>query len=320
MISIITPVYNSEKFLRTCIESVLKQSYKDFELILINDGSTDRSESICDEFAAKYSNIKVFHQKNKGVSSARNHGLEKVQGEWVTFLDSDDEIKEDYLKTLDEDSKDVDIVYQGLLKKQKDDKIMRLLDFNDEIITPKAFYKKFTVSSLGYIGGKLFKTKIIRNHSVRFDSGLSFSEDSLFILNYLEFVNSLKLSSAKNYLYQKDDPGIKKKKYDYEKELELLKKIDSQTDIILSKLKIPINSNFKQKEIQQYLDRVLERIFKIESSETRKIKLKNLLTEYQTGMNYKYQSSGFRGKLLNYAIRNKKIALLDWFYRKMVYR
>ena len=89
-ISVIVPVYNTEKYLRRCIDSVLAQTYQDFELLLIDDGSKDSSGAICDEYAEKDTRVRVFHKENGGVSSARNLGLDNAKGEWVTFIDSDD--------------------------------------------------------------------------------------------------------------------------------------------------------------------------------------------------------------------------------------
>ena len=97
-ISVIVPVYNTEKYLNRCIDSILAQTFTDFELLLIDDGSTDCSGKICDEYAAKDSRVRVFHKENGGVSSARNMGLDNAQGEWITFVDSDDWVHEDFLK------------------------------------------------------------------------------------------------------------------------------------------------------------------------------------------------------------------------------
>lgn len=92
IISIIIPVYNAEKTLSRCVNSILNQTFQDWELLLIDDGSTDRSGELCDEYASKDQRIKVFHKTNGGVSSARNIGLDYAKGEWITFIDSDDYI------------------------------------------------------------------------------------------------------------------------------------------------------------------------------------------------------------------------------------
>ena len=99
-ISVIVPVYNTEKYLHRCVDSILAQTFTDFELLLIDDGSTDSSGAICDEYAQKDSRVRVFHKENGGVSSARNLGLDKAKGKWVTFVDSDDWIKESFLNKL----------------------------------------------------------------------------------------------------------------------------------------------------------------------------------------------------------------------------
>ena len=99
-ISVIVPVYNVEAYLERCVESILHQTYTNFELILINDGSTDSSGQICDQLAYQYENIKVYHIENAGVSNARNMGIQLATGSWVTFIDSDDFVTQDYLATL----------------------------------------------------------------------------------------------------------------------------------------------------------------------------------------------------------------------------
>lgn len=100
LISIIVPVYNSEKTLNRCIDSILSQTFHDWELLLIDDGSTDCSGEICDEYAIKDKRVKVFHKGNGGVSSARNVGLNNAKGEWITFIDSDDEIPRMLLRMI----------------------------------------------------------------------------------------------------------------------------------------------------------------------------------------------------------------------------
>ena len=114
-VSVIVPVYNTEKYLPRCIESILAQTFTDFELILVNDGSTDKSGKICDEYAKKDSRIVVIHKENGGVSSARNKGIEISQGELISFIDADDWITPLYLSDLITDitSSFTDIVLHG---------------------------------------------------------------------------------------------------------------------------------------------------------------------------------------------------------------
>ena len=99
-ISVIVPVYNVEAYLERCVESIFHQTYTNFELILINDGSTDSSGRMCDHLADQHENIKVYHIENAGVSNARNVGIQLATGVWITFVDSDDFVTKDYLATL----------------------------------------------------------------------------------------------------------------------------------------------------------------------------------------------------------------------------
>ena len=100
LVSIIIPVYNVEKYLQQCVGSVLAQTYKHLEIVLIDDGSTDQSPRMCDEYAAQYENIYVFHKQNGGASTARNIGLENAKGEYIFFLDSDDWLEPNALETM----------------------------------------------------------------------------------------------------------------------------------------------------------------------------------------------------------------------------
>ena len=96
-ITVIIPVYNAESTLRRCLDSILAQTFTDFECLLINDGSKDRSGEICEEYANKDSRVRVFHKENGGVSSARNVGLDNARGEWITFCDSDDTVMPEWI-------------------------------------------------------------------------------------------------------------------------------------------------------------------------------------------------------------------------------
>ena len=111
LVSVIVPVYNAEKYLEDCVNSILSQILDDFELLLIDDGSTDSSGTICDSYKIRDSRVRVFHKKNGGVTSARRLGVEKSLGEWISFVDSDDIVKSDYCDVLiREIENDVDII------------------------------------------------------------------------------------------------------------------------------------------------------------------------------------------------------------------
>lgn len=131
MISVVVPVYNSSQYLERCVDSILNQSYGDFELLLIDDGSTDDSGTICDKYSLLDKRVKAFHQSsNKGVSAARNHGLHASNGEWITFIDSDDYIKPDYLANFNPSSlTKSDLVIQGIISTNHSGDIINRLEY-----------------------------------------------------------------------------------------------------------------------------------------------------------------------------------------------
>ncbi len=193
LISVIVPVYNTEKYLQRCIDSILGQSFTDFELLLIDDGSTDGSGAICDTYAAKDSRVRVFHKENGGVSSARNIGLDNALGEWITFVDSDDELLPDGLQTmLDGVTPDLDMVMCGYVE----------YDTNGAVLEHERVEKVYNLSKkdsvlwlynglgevyfyFGYPFARLFRRSQIEAHSLRFDTSIAIKEDTLFVMQYI---------------------------------------------------------------------------------------------------------------------------------------
>ncbi len=192
-VSIIIPVYNSGQFLHRIVDSVLRQSYNDFELLLIDDGSSDDSGIICDAYAEKDDRIRVFHQENRGVSAARNLGLDKASGEWVYFVDSDDELMPDCLQTLINGIGDnIDLVLCGYETVYPSGSVLSFLYKSDTTVFTRqellrSLYPGQTKqnSYLGYLWIYLFQNSIIQTNSIRFDTSIRIKEDTLFITQYL---------------------------------------------------------------------------------------------------------------------------------------
>ena len=163
LISVIVPVYKVEKHINRCIESVLKQTYANWELILVDDGSPDSCGRICDAYAARYDNILVIHQENQGLSAARNAGLDRAGGEWVYFLDSDDFIREDTLEKIELFSKNgfYDIVVAGYSVLTADGKLVPCSSHWKEMDDISEIRKKILLDNLSNIScGKLYKKKL----------------------------------------------------------------------------------------------------------------------------------------------------------------
>ena len=193
LVSIIIPVYNTEQYLAHCIESVLSQSYIDFELLLIDDGSTDESGAICDSFLESDNRIRVFHKENGGVSSARNVGLDNSNGEWVFFLDSDDLLPNEALEVLvSRVNYGVDMVYGGIRKFDEVKDNIETINVNHEgEITIENALDAFVAPRdrsgdwHRYMINRLYRLPIINEFGLRFHSDIYYKEDGLFVVQYL---------------------------------------------------------------------------------------------------------------------------------------
>ena len=206
-ISVIVPVYNTEQYLPRCIDSILAQAFVDFELLLIDDGSKDNSGKICDEYAAKNSRIRVFHKENGGVSSARNIGLDNAQGEWITFVDSDDYVKPIYLDGLIEYTKkeNVDLVVSFSISLFKDK--IGVSYYNGKSISREDFDLLFTEFDFAWRTspwGKLYKLDIIKQHYLAFKTNMPIGEDLVFLYEYLTNTNAIHINGEANYYYNAD--------------------------------------------------------------------------------------------------------------------
>lgn len=214
MISVIVPVYNTSQYLRRCLESIVNQTYKELEIIIVDDGSTDISPSICDEYSKKYNNVKVIHKKNAGLGYARNSGMQIMTGEYVMFVDSDDFLQENMIEEL----------YSDLLKENADTCIggfTRVYESSYNVVKNPLAYrtykneevKNILIKMLGkkYDGSDyiemsvwkvLFSTDIIRTNKIKFPSEREFiSEDIIFDLQYYMRAKNVTISSNCGYYY-----------------------------------------------------------------------------------------------------------------------
>lgn len=207
LISIVTPVYCVEQFLPKCLNSILTQSFSDWECILIDDGSIDNCGAICDSFVAKDSRFRVFHKKNGGVSAARNLGIKEAKGEWVTFIDADDFVGETYIHGLLQpvlQENKVDFVHGGCTNYENG----QITSVNQEYDYFVGHDKGKLFSSFrGLVVSKLFKTEILHQHNLFFDEEMKIAEDMAFTMDYLFYVNSYALVPEKGYYYRRDNEG-----------------------------------------------------------------------------------------------------------------
>lgn len=210
MISVIIPVYNAERFLRATVQSVIDQDYSDFEILLIDDGSTDMSGEICDELASEHQQITVIHKPNGGVSQARNAGIEAAKGKYLTFIDSDDFIDKHMLADLvnEFEAKNVDKVFCGFEEIHEDGVCFghianlpprKILNRNEVIYT--LLYTGCSSNSyMNTVCGGVYKTSIIKKHNLKFENR-PMGEDWLFNMKYCDFIQSAVYIDKPYYKY-----------------------------------------------------------------------------------------------------------------------
>lgn len=200
MLSIIVPIYNADKYLKICIDSILNQTYKDFELILVDDGSKDCSPQICDEYALKDNRVKVIHQENAGVSSARNSGLNFCSGQFIAFVDADDYIGEKFFqKLLNEIQIGADIIICGYTccRKQQLEQVFPYAPREFDLPTLKENYDSYKITNS--VCTKLYRHELVGD--IRFNDKVSMGEDLLFNLQYYNNCRNFACIQEADYYY-----------------------------------------------------------------------------------------------------------------------
>lgn len=205
LLSVIVPVYNTAPFLTRCLESLIQQTYRNLEIICVNDGSTDGSAAILDEYAAKDSRIKVIHQENAGVSVARNRGLDAATGEFVTFVDADDWLEPDsYEKSVPCMESDVDLVCFGTLiegegeaEEMRNKELYYALKYDGKIDCGTHEIMKTDAG----IWNKIFRMSVVRRYCLHYPVGLAYGEDAAFFVMYASQIRKTYFCKDKLYHY-----------------------------------------------------------------------------------------------------------------------
>lgn len=212
LVSIIIPVYNAGAYLQRCIISIIKQNYSNLEIIIVDDGSTDNSKEIYELYKEKDNRIRTFKISNSGVSAARNIGLKNMTGQYVVFVDADDEIKTNHIETLLDgiSHKDIAICMTGYCKiNSSNNKIVEdtnSLQIRKEIDRTHFLIKLFKPTRwyLGYNWAKIFKSNIIKSNFIKYDENIYYNEDRLFLVTYLTHCKSSEriwIDSQSSYIY-----------------------------------------------------------------------------------------------------------------------
>ncbi len=282
MISIIVPVYKVEHSLTRCIDSILAQRYSDWELILVDDGSPDRSGEICEEYASRDARIHVIHQQNQGVSAARNHGIEKAQGEYITFVDSDDYLDPVFLASFTlEDGTDLQV--QGMISTYPDRENQTLLP---TIIHPgkKSVYEALScadnVKFLFSPWAKLFRTSILRDHVVSFPTEICYTEDEVFVKRFLTHAASVCIHDQAHYYYTHESAApLSGRDYSSE-ELHTCLNVENRTHRLLHESLGTMPQEYMQVYIRRKSYLVYRLLHKtVQESRSKFIDMKDLISE-----------------------------------------
>lgn len=217
-ISIIIPVYNLENYIEKCIKSVLEQTYENFELIIIDDGSMDKSQKLAQKFSVKDKRIIVFQQSNKGPSAARNLGIKNSTGMWITFIDADDHIDKTYLEQLISaikiNNSDLSLCKFATENTQIEDAETQIATFNNPEKIGKLLLKNMWKEKVCTFTtfGKLYKSEIIKDHNIYYDENLQNAEDLIFSIDYWNYVKSCSYINKQLYIHTKRKNSLSNQK------------------------------------------------------------------------------------------------------------
>ena len=215
LVSIIVPIYNSEKTIERCIKSIINQTYSNIEIILIDDGSTDKTEFICKKYEEEDERITFVKRDNSGVSNARNYGIKISKGKYIQFVDSDDYIDkyfvEKMVKSIEKNNADLVICGINIVKREKMySNAIASKNINDLRIEKKIFNNLVDTGLIFYIWNKLYLKEYIQN---LFDNNMSLGEDVIFNLNYLKNVEKVNIIDDILYYYTMNEKGINIKNF-----------------------------------------------------------------------------------------------------------
>lgn len=305
-VSFIIPVYNCEKYLEDCVKDLISTGLEKYEIVLVDDGSTDHSSVICDEMSKIQENIITIHQENRGVSAARNRGLELATGDFIVFIDADDNIEAlKLLKVLEIMDKDdsIDLLIYGMsfdyykngICYRKDDMFYPLEMQISEKELSEIFFDLFSANSLSPLWNKIFRKKIIDNHELRLSEKMFLYEDLEFVLRYMAFCKNIYCSKEIIYRYrQSEDESNAKRRLKKIHSIRLfIKPIEDSICDMINRLNIKeqaVQMEMKSVLLVLYLSLVKTKIFVSNTKE-----IKDICEDMEIW--YSKQPSGLREKL-----------------------
>lgn len=331
LVSVILPIYNVEKYLDKCVESVVSQTYRNLEIILVDDGAKDTSPEICEKWAKQDSRIIVIHKKNAGLGMARNTGLDAAQGRYVAFIDSDDYLEKNAVEKLIEGLGDADTVFCGhniyYNERQIEPKSIR---YAGCVFEGKAIQEKILVEMMGAapsdptdivlpvsVWHGLYSMKIIREYNIRFPSEREFiSEDMIFDIDYFAHSQKVAFIEPCLYYYRKNNDGSLTTVYNTErfnKEVVLYKEICRKMSLLLPEQAYMLRIQ------RTFLGRVRSCIMRAEKQSTNPSDIIKVMCKDQTVKSvirtYPYHQNKPSLRFFNFCLEHEFVSLLRFMVK-----
>lgn len=302
MISIIIPIYNVEKYLEKCLDSILNQTYKNLEIILIDDGSTDNSPNICNSYCEKDKRIKIIHKNNEGVSSARNKGIELSKGKYIVFIDSDDYVSNEHIEVLYDCiiSNNVDLVISNLIDISEDGIILNNEEKESFLMNKDQCLKELLSEDNFYhlCCGNIYRKDLLEK--IRFNCKYRIAEDLDFLYRYIKQINSAYFLSKNTYYYLKREGSATNSIYSekWNDELKIC-------NFIISEM-VELENNFHKYAKRKYIRLNINQAYRFKLNKNQTKILKNNIKIYKNEM--------FNSKLFDNKEKLKIFLLLKSYY------
>ncbi|MBP5776171.1 MAG: glycosyltransferase family 2 protein [Prevotella sp.] len=314
-VSVIVPVYNTKDYLTRCVDSLLCQSFSDFELLLIDDGSTDGSSELCDAFQAKDSRVRVFHQQNGGVSAARNYGVQQAQGEWICYVDSDDEVRCEYLQDMVSAVDAEDLLVMGNISDP------RLKGFLTEDVSLQGqemvrYLLSHHILNLSGPVAKLFNRNVLLKHDIHFPTGIHYAEDMIYYFRYLNHVSQVALRQSENYLVTMREGSLSRGYYPFEAEYQCFQYCLAELTTFVGRLGVSSEETTALVWRSRTSDIFLHSIKSLYapsngySREEQMRRLREIPADYYKHFGQGFQPDGFSSAIIKYLVAHRMFTIL----------
>ena len=315
-VSIIIPFYNASRYIQRVVECLQNQKYKDFEAILIDDGSTDDSLEICQKCILGDLRLILLSQPNRGVSEARNAGLRIAKGHYICFVDVDDVFNEFYIEDLMNNAQNGDLILQGRVQSSQDKETIISIPHEgiyDLRKDPESFFRSIDIEKYGAPYCKLFSNEIIQGNKIFFSTAILLAEDFDFLIRYLGFCNLVVLDNKANYSYWENEGSLSTKSYPFDIEYSGLKQIDDSLCKLVKRYNAPSLQPLYGKSIAYHVRRAIWGNYR--GLTTRRVRIENLKNlEREYGFIYQKYSISETSflKFVKFLFCNKQFILMDF--------